>query len=552
VVRELVAQPGVDIDFRDPKFESRTALHCACINGHLQIVKLLVDHGASLQVIDNNGMTAFLAAAGAESLDVLKFMEEKGSDINALARDGRTSLHVCAAGNSISNMEYLLQLPALTHSLSTRTQNGRMVLHCAVEAGALETTRFVLQRSGHAELLSKTDDGHSCLHYAAMSGKPKMVSLFQDSGICHHDQTHEGLTALHYAAKSSNFLLFQALLSHIDLLHLTTHSPFANPTLLEPRASLQRPDGTWCIDDFVSGRRLDLPTNSGKTALQLLLSSDPFQYEHADMIHDIISRDGIDPEHRDREKKPPLIVLASRLSNHGENPSLRWAMKQLLDRGVDPNAQDSSGRTALHYLCDPKSFSTWICQAIGDIIGASADAFITVILPPPPPSGAGARRFSPSPEREVKIIKRRGRRASVSITRPVRVVSRPRSRSLSRSPSRSPSPSGITIIKSDEPGTVPKRPIAARVDIYDKTRETALQAFFRNLNRTHNPTQATAIAIIMLGLSKKDELDKPLANGSRLFNLAIICKNDKLIQQLFNLGVNTEERDSTLEHRSPL
>jgi ankyrin repeat protein len=90
------------------------------------------------------------------------------------------------------------------------------------------------------------------------------------------------------------------------------------------------------------------------------------------------------------------------------------------------------------------------------------------------------------------------------------------------------------------------------VDIRDKTGETALQAFFRNLDRTHNPNHATEIAIRMLSLSAKSELDRQLPNGSRLFNLAIIFKNDKLIQELYNLGVNTEERDSTQEYRSPL
>src|SRR5258707_15603394 len=56
----------------------------------------------------------------------------------------------------------------------------------------------------------------------------------------------------------------------------------------------------------------------------------------------------------------------------------------------------------------------------------------------------------------------------------------------------------------------------------------------------------------MLGLSAKNELDRQLPNGSRLFNLVIASKNDTLIQELYSLGVNTTERDSTTEYRSPL
>jgi ankyrin repeat protein len=90
------------------------------------------------------------------------------------------------------------------------------------------------------------------------------------------------------------------------------------------------------------------------------------------------------------------------------------------------------------------------------------------------------------------------------------------------------------------------------VDILDKKRVTALQAFFGNLDNTHNPTHAAEIAIRMLSLSPKDGLDRQLPNGNRLFNLAIRFQNDKLVQELYNGGINTEERDSTSEHRSSL
>jgi ankyrin repeat protein len=374
VVRELLDQPGIDIDFRDPKSHGQTALHYACYNGHLGVVKLLVEHGASLEVTDKKGMTPFLEAADAESLDVVKYMEENGSDINVVTGDGRTILHVSAAGNSVSNLEHLLQSPRLTHLLSSRSKNGRTVLLCAVQAGSVETARFILQRSSRSDVLSKTDDGHTCLHYAAISGKLKMFSLFQDTGICHHDQTSEGFTALHYAAKSSKVevSLFRALLDHIDRVTVTSHL-FTYPTLIDPRAIVQRSTGTWTVDDFVSGRRLDVSTSFGtmsKTALQLLLSADPFTSGHPYMIRDIISRVGLDLERRDREKKTPLIVLASRLSSESGNGNLLTGMKQLLDRGVDPDTQDVSGRTALHYLCDSNTFSLWIFQAIVHLIGA--------------------------------------------------------------------------------------------------------------------------------------------------------------------------------------
>ncbi|KAE9377688.1 ankyrin, partial [Stipitochalara longipes BDJ] len=74
VVRELLNKPEVDIDFRVPALKGQTALHCACRNGHLEVVKLLVEHGALMEIKDDEGMTPLLEAAVAGDLLVFKFL----------------------------------------------------------------------------------------------------------------------------------------------------------------------------------------------------------------------------------------------------------------------------------------------------------------------------------------------------------------------------------------------------------------------------------------------------------------------------------------------
>jgi len=88
-------------------------------------------------------------------------------------------------------------------------------------------------------------------------------------------------------------------------------------------------------DDFVSGRQLDTKTKDGKTALQLLISTDPFAQRELQRVKDLISRDGNRPGKEDIENKTPLVAMASRLSNDPGNLDLRRAMRTLLDRGVN-------------------------------------------------------------------------------------------------------------------------------------------------------------------------------------------------------------------------
>jgi ankyrin repeat protein len=52
------------LDGRDNN--GRTPLHLACQQGHLDVVRILISYGASLELIDNEGRTPLDLAAGHE------------------------------------------------------------------------------------------------------------------------------------------------------------------------------------------------------------------------------------------------------------------------------------------------------------------------------------------------------------------------------------------------------------------------------------------------------------------------------------------------------
>ena len=58
----LTVNPETD----DVNMDGETALHIACRRGHVSVVNLLMDHGASLNVCNKDGVTCFEAAANAE------------------------------------------------------------------------------------------------------------------------------------------------------------------------------------------------------------------------------------------------------------------------------------------------------------------------------------------------------------------------------------------------------------------------------------------------------------------------------------------------------
>ena len=86
---------GTDVDAKD-KY-GRTPLHMTPINGHKEIVELLISKGADVNVRDDLGGRTPLHQAASSGHKVAQQIAEllitKGADVNAKMEDGRTPLN---------------------------------------------------------------------------------------------------------------------------------------------------------------------------------------------------------------------------------------------------------------------------------------------------------------------------------------------------------------------------------------------------------------------------------------------------------------------------
>ncbi len=92
-VKELLAQDASLISARDA--DGSTPLHCATWKGHLNVVELLLSHGANVNAKNNNdhwGTTPLHAAAHANQRAIAELLIAHGADIQATNLNGRTPL----------------------------------------------------------------------------------------------------------------------------------------------------------------------------------------------------------------------------------------------------------------------------------------------------------------------------------------------------------------------------------------------------------------------------------------------------------------------------
>ena len=89
---------GADVDVRN--YKGKTALHCAAKAGFLKVIHLLIEKGAAIDAVDNNGETALFEAIrstiknGEKQRAALEALLAKGADPNVKNSKGQTPLQV--------------------------------------------------------------------------------------------------------------------------------------------------------------------------------------------------------------------------------------------------------------------------------------------------------------------------------------------------------------------------------------------------------------------------------------------------------------------------
>ncbi|KAJ8133086.1 hypothetical protein O1611_g544 [Lasiodiplodia mahajangana] len=149
-VNALLASKRVDINLVD--FRGRTPVHIAAGDGLSDILKDLLEAGATIDVRDGSGNSPLHLAAQARCSAAVEILLSKGENVNSKNQLGETPLHtVCSqyigrgviGGNVASVVTALLENGADTSARVGRL--GDTPLHLAAQFGLLEGVRTLLR-----------------------------------------------------------------------------------------------------------------------------------------------------------------------------------------------------------------------------------------------------------------------------------------------------------------------------------------------------------------------------------------------------------------------
>ena len=313
---------GAEVNVRRAK-DGGTPLHEAADFQRPEVVRELIEAGASVSARDSEGRTPLHLAAGENAGAVVRIFVGAGASLKAVDKENRTALHYAVKSNAPEVVRSLLDAGATV---------DHEVIEAAVESEDVENLRVLVEAGSRLEGELATD----LLNIAVWKGGPEVVRYLVEVGAELEPKIVDGtwpsegcFTPLHHAAESGR--------------------PEIVRVLIEMGANL----GRRTCDEW--GRRLPLHLAAEKAA---------FAGESSDFpgVVAVLVEAGADLEATDDGGQTALHMAAGMFGGSSRT------VDALLDVGANPKARDPEGRTPLSLGAGEVD-----AQAISNLIEAGAE-----------------------------------------------------------------------------------------------------------------------------------------------------------------------------------
>jgi len=162
--------------------EDNTLLHVAAAEGHVFIIKQLIEGGVDVDVVDGKGLTPLYYAIKEEHMEIVRFLLRAGANVDVWGSN--------RAG----------QLPETWKD----GKHCEPLLHAVMRDGTMRMFNLLMEEAVDLDLEMRDSKQCTALHIAALLGKVDIMKALLDKGAdpCAEDFIVQ--QPIHLAASSSN------------------------------------------------------------------------------------------------------------------------------------------------------------------------------------------------------------------------------------------------------------------------------------------------------------------------------------------------------------
>ena len=197
VVAKLIEDAPQQIDYVSEAWGA-TPVHLATQENHHEVVRLLADKGANLDLTDEDGATPLIVAiqlvGNHGMLEIVRLLADKGANLDLALESGCTPVCVAAKGGHLDTVGVLADKGA---NLDLAMEDGSTPVHVAVLQGQHKVLGILADKGANLDLANEY--GNTPMHFAASDGSHEGVRVLLDKGANPNLKNIAGRTPVSFA-----------------------------------------------------------------------------------------------------------------------------------------------------------------------------------------------------------------------------------------------------------------------------------------------------------------------------------------------------------------